>query len=55
MATEIRACLHYRGDRRELRLWRSTSGFEVDFLIGTETAVEVKATESVSDKHLNGV
>lgn len=55
VATEIRACLHYRGDRRELRFWRSTSGFEVDFLIGDQTAVEVKGTEMVSEKHLRGL
>jgi predicted AAA+ superfamily ATPase len=28
--------------------WRSTSGFEVDFILGDHTAVEVKAKESVS-------
>jgi len=55
IATEIRAFLHYRGDRRELRFWRSTSGFEVDFLIGDRTAVEVKGTERVSEKHLKGL
>ena len=31
-----------------LSYWRSTSGFEVDFIIGDHTAVEVKAKESVS-------
>jgi predicted AAA+ superfamily ATPase len=31
-----------------LSYWRSTSGFEVDFLIGDHTAVEVKAKENVS-------
>lgn len=28
--------------------WRSTSGFEVDFIIGDHTAVEVKAKENIS-------
>ncbi|MBI4668547.1 MAG: hypothetical protein HY747_05080, partial [Elusimicrobia bacterium] len=28
---------------------------EVDFLIGDEAAIEVKATEFVSDKHLAGL
>lgn len=28
--------------------WRSTSGFEVDFIIGDHTAVEVKAKSNVS-------
>jgi uncharacterized protein len=31
-----------------LSYWRSTSGFEVDFIIGDHTAVEVKAKENVS-------
>lgn len=31
-----------------LSFWRSTSGFEVDFIIGDHTAVEVKAKENVS-------
>jgi len=28
--------------------WRSTSGFEVDFIIGDHTAIEIKAKENVS-------
>ncbi|MDI6753053.1 MAG: AAA family ATPase [Thermodesulfobacteriota bacterium] len=31
-----------------LSFWRSTSGFEVDFIIGDHTALEVKAKENVS-------
>src|SRR6266508_1492806 len=31
-----------------LSYWRSTSGFEVDFIIGDHTAIEVKAKETVS-------
>lgn len=31
-----------------LTYWRSTSGFEVDFIIGDHTAVEVKAKKNVS-------
>ena len=31
-----------------LSYWRSTSGFEVDFIIGDHTAVEVKAKENIS-------
>ncbi len=35
-----------------LCFWRSTSGFEVDFIIGDHTAVEVKAKENVSTSDL---
>ena len=33
-----------------LAYWRSTSGFEVDFIIGDHTAIEVKATQHVDGR-----
>ena len=38
-----------------LSYWRSTSGFEVDFIMGDHTAVEVKAKESVSPQDLKSL
>ena len=38
------------GGGETLAFWRSTSGFEVDFIIGDHTAVEVKAKENVSSQ-----
>ena len=38
-----------------LSYWRSTSGFEVDFIIGDHTAVDVKAKESVSPNDLKSL
>ena len=38
-----------------LRYWRSTSGFEVDFLIGDHTAIEVKAKANVSVQDLKSL
>ncbi len=38
-----------------LSYWRSTSGFEVDFVIGDHTAVEVKAKENVSPDDLRSL
>jgi uncharacterized protein len=35
--------------------WRSTSGFEVDFLIGDHTAIEVKAKPTVSPQDLKSL
>jgi predicted AAA+ superfamily ATPase len=35
--------------------WRSTSGFEVDFIVGDHTAIEVKAKTSVGDRDLKGL
>jgi predicted AAA+ superfamily ATPase len=53
--TELRAYLSYTRDRRELSFWRTNTGLEVDFLLGDDTAIEVKATELVSEKHLKGM
>jgi uncharacterized protein len=38
-----------------LSYWRSTTGFEVDFIIGDHTAVEVKAKESISPQDLKSL
>jgi predicted AAA+ superfamily ATPase len=38
-----------------LSYWRSTSGFEVDFLLGDHTAVQVKAKETVSPQDLKSL
>ncbi len=38
-----------------LSYWRSTSGFEVDFILGDHTAVEVKAKENVSANDLKSL
>jgi predicted AAA+ superfamily ATPase len=38
-----------------LHYWRTTSNFEVDFIIGDHTAVEAKATERVSANDLRGL
>jgi predicted AAA+ superfamily ATPase len=35
--------------------WRSTTGFEVDFIIGDHTAVEVKAKESISQQDMKSL
>ncbi|MEA1935058.1 MAG: ATP-binding protein [Thermodesulfobacteriota bacterium] len=52
---EIRAYLSYRRKKYELAYWRSTHGYEVDFLIGMETAIEVKASQKVSGRDLRGL
>jgi predicted AAA+ superfamily ATPase len=38
-----------------LGYWRSTTGFEVDFIIGDHTAVEVKAKENVSQQDMKSL
>ncbi len=39
----------------DIRYWRSSSGFEVDFIVGDHTAIEVKAKENVSANDLKSL
>ena len=43
---ELKSWIDYRSGE-DLRYWRSTSGFEVDFILGDHTAIEVKCTANV--------
>jgi predicted AAA+ superfamily ATPase len=52
---ELRACISYQQLDLPLTYWRTTSKHEVDFIVGDLLAVEVKATEKVSEKHLRGL
>ncbi len=52
---EIRACLDYTRRKDVMRFWRSTSGYEVNFLVGTHTAIEVKATQRTSSRDFKGL
>jgi len=54
IALELRAYLSYSRLRHRLTYWRSTSGHEVDFVIGT-IAIEVKASPKVSKRDLKGL
>lgn len=55
IALELRAFIAYHSIDWPLQYWRSTSHFEVDFIIGNELALEVKGTDLVKDKHLKGI
>ena len=52
---EARAYLSYTSSAHEMSFWRTSSGFEVDLVLGNQIAIEVKATDLVSDKHLKGL
>ena len=52
---ELRAYLSYRRKRLPLTYWRSKNGHEVDFLLGTTTAIEVKASTRVTNRDLKGL
>jgi predicted AAA+ superfamily ATPase len=54
IAHELRAYSDYQsGD--PLAFWRSASGYEVDFVIGDHTAVEVKAKQNVGPQDLRSL
>ena len=57
MINEIKAYLSYSGKERRnpLSYWRSTSGFEVDALIGSETAIELKTSKKLIPRDLRGL
>ena len=55
IALELRAFLLYQRINLPLQYWRSTTHFEVDFILGNQLAIEVKGTDLVTDKHLKGL
>ncbi len=52
---EIKAHAHYSGANYPVSYWRTTSQYEVDFVLGHHLAVEVKSTAEISNKHLRGL
>lgn len=52
---EVSAWLAYTRDPRPLSYWRTHDGSEVDFVVGDEVAIEVKATASVTRRDLAGL
>ena len=55
IAMELRVFLSYRRISEELTYWKSTSNLEVDFVIGSSTAIEVKASRKISNRDLKGL
>lgn len=51
---ELKTYCDYEGVP-DLAYWRSTSDFEVDFILNDRTAIEVKAKKNVSDRDLRGL
>jgi len=55
VALELRAYLSYLNQRSSLCYWRTKNGFEVDFVVGNQLAIEVKASRRVSDQDLRSL
>jgi len=52
---EVRAYVSYSRLRVDLTFWRTHNQDEVDLIIGDHTAIEIKSTKKVSDRHLGGL
>ena len=52
---ELRAYISYRRLRESLTFWRSTHGFEVDYIVGNHTSIEVKATKRMAPHQFKGL
>ena len=53
---EIIAYIGYSESKHSLSYWRTTSGYEVDAVIGNaRVAIEVKSTEEVQSYHTKGL
>lgn len=55
IALEIRAWISYLHPNKKMYFWRNQSKHEVDFIIDIEIGIEVKATNHIQKKHLNGL
>lgn len=55
MAHELKSFLDYKSDGDELYYWRSTSQFEVDFILNDSIAIEVKAKNKFSKADFKGL
>jgi predicted AAA+ superfamily ATPase len=53
---ELKTYSQYSGKKYPIHYWRTSSQFEVDFVLGDhEIAVEVKSTDNVNSKHTKGM
>jgi len=56
LVEEVRAYLAYTERHWPLSFWRTSTGLEVDLIVGDlDLAIEVKATRLVDDRHLRGL
>jgi uncharacterized protein len=53
---ELIAYLGYTQSMEQISYWRTSSGFEVDAIIGSvRIAIEIKSTSEVKSRHLKGL
>ena len=52
---ELKAYIDYNMTDDELYFWRTREGYEVDFVIETKVAIEVKTAKNITNKELKGL
>lgn len=52
---EIKTYASYKRKKTELCFWRSVDKYEVDFIINSKIAIEVKSTKKITKAHLKGL
>ena len=53
---ELKAYQAYRNPDLDIRYWRTSTGFEVDFILGDmNAAIEVKGSQRIHSKHTRGL
>jgi predicted AAA+ superfamily ATPase len=52
---ELRAYLDYIQNKDTVSYWRTTSGFEVDFILGEKVAIETKTTKKADTRDYKGL
>jgi predicted AAA+ superfamily ATPase len=53
---ELKAYQAYRNPELDIRYWRTSTGFEVDFILGNmQTALEVKGSQKVHSAHTRAI
>ncbi len=53
---ELKAYQTYKNPELDIRYWRTSTGFEVDYILNDmQTAIEVKSSRRIHDSHLRGL
>ncbi|MCK5055010.1 MAG: DUF4143 domain-containing protein, partial [Candidatus Aminicenantes bacterium] len=55
LTMEVFAHSSYSDMNYPVSYWRTASGFEVDLILNSRVAVEIKSTDRVTNKHLKGL
>ena len=53
---ELKAYQAYRNPELDIQYWRTSTGFEVDFILGEiDAAIEIKGSHRIHSAHIRGL